>query len=101
MNLKKSSANTTKSAKIIPTLLNIGFGNVLYVPKIVAILNPGSRAVKRLRDEAKESGKLIDASEGKKVRSLIITDNDHIVLSALQVETLVSRLAESLNYKEE
>jgi regulator of extracellular matrix RemA (YlzA/DUF370 family) len=83
-----------KPVKTIPALLNIGFGNVVSAQRIVAILNPASRAVRRMRDEAKESGKLIDATEGKKVRSLIITDSNHIVLSALQVETLVGRLAE-------
>ncbi|MCX7913053.1 MAG: DUF370 domain-containing protein [Thermodesulfovibrionales bacterium] len=72
--------------------INIGFGNILSVSRIIAILNPGSRALKRLRDEAKERGKLIDASGGKKVRSIIITDSDHIILSAIQVDTLLNRL---------
>jgi len=84
-----------KSVKTIPSLLNIGFGNVVSAQRIVAILNPTSRAVRRMRDEAKESGRLIDATEGKKTRSIIITDSNHTVLSALQVETLVGRLAES------
>lgn len=90
-----------KPAKGIPALLNIGFGNVMSIQRIVAILNPGSRAVRRIRDEAKETKKLIDATEGKKVRSLIITDSDHIVLSALQVETLAGRIAEAGKYGEE
>jgi hypothetical protein len=73
-------------------LLNVGFGNVVAVSRIVAIVNPGSTPLKKLRNEAKERGKLIDASEGKKVRAMIVTDSDHIVLSALQVETLAQRL---------
>ncbi len=85
-----------KSIKGTPALLNIGFGNVISAQRIVAILNPNSRAVRRFRNEAKESGKLIDATEGKKVRALIITDTNHIVLSALQVETIVGRIAEPI-----
>ncbi len=81
--------------KKISSFLNIGFGNIISVSRIVAVLNPGSRALKRLKDEAKERGKMIDATEGKKVRSIIITDSDHIVLSALQTETLLTRMTES------
>jgi hypothetical protein len=72
-------------------LLNVGFGNVVSTSRIVAIVNPGSTPLKKLRNEAKERGKLIDATEGKKVRAMIVTDSDHIVLSALQVETLAQR----------
>lgn len=85
----------TQSIKRISSFLNIGFGNIISVSRIVAILNPGSRALRRLKDEAKQQGKMIDATEGKKVRSIIVTDSDHIVLSALQVETLVNRITES------
>lgn len=74
-------------------LLNIGFGNVISVSRIVAIVNPGSSPVKKLREEARQRGKLIDATEGKKMRSIIITDSDHIILSAIQVETLVQRIS--------
>lgn len=74
--------------------INIGFGNIISAGRIVAIVNPGSRALKRLKDEAKDKGKLVDATEGKKVRSLIITDSDHVVLSAIQTETLLNRIAD-------
>jgi regulator of extracellular matrix RemA (YlzA/DUF370 family) len=74
-------------------LLNIGFGNVISVSRIVAIVNPGSSPVKKLREDARQRGKLIDATEGKKMRSIIITDSDHIILSAIQVDTLVQRLS--------
>lgn len=76
------------------TFINIGFGNIISSSRIIAILNPGSRALKRLKDEAKERGKLVDATEGKKVRSIIITDSDHVVLSAIQSETLLNRIIE-------
>jgi regulator of extracellular matrix RemA (YlzA/DUF370 family) len=75
-------------------LLNIGFGNVISTSRIVAIINPGSSPIKKLREEAKQKGKLIDATEGKKMRSIIITDSDHIILSAIQVDTLVQRISE-------
>lgn len=78
--------------------INIGFGNIISAGRIIAILNPGSRALKRLKDEAKERGKLVDATEGKKVRSIIITDSDHIVLSAIQAETLLNRITEKDKY---
>ncbi len=76
--------------------INIGFGNIISAARIISIVNPGSRAIKRLKDEAKERGKLIDATEGKKVRSIIITDSDHIVLSAIQTETLLNRIGEKV-----
>jgi hypothetical protein len=75
-------------------LVNIGFGNIVSLSRIVAIVNPGSSPMKRLKDEAKARGKLIDATEGRKTRSIIITDSDHVILSALQVETILQRINE-------
>jgi len=75
-------------------LVNIGFGNIVSLSRIVAIVNPGSSPIKRLKDEAKARGKLIDATEGRKTRSIIITDSDHVILSALQVETILQRINE-------
>ncbi|TAN44035.1 MAG: DUF370 domain-containing protein [Nitrospirae bacterium] len=76
-----------------PVLVNIGFGNVIAASRVVAMVNPGSTPIKKLRQEAKESGKLIDATEGKKIRAIIVTDSDHIVLSAINVETLTQRIS--------
>lgn len=75
-------------------LVNVGFGNIVSLQRIVAIVNPGSSPIKRLKEEAKKRGKLIDATEGRKTRSIIITDSDHIILSALQVETILQRINE-------
>jgi hypothetical protein len=75
------------------SLVSIGFGNVIYAARVVAIVNPGSSPIKKLREEAKERGKLIDATEGRKTRSIIVTDSDHVVLSAIQVETIAQRVA--------
>jgi regulator of extracellular matrix RemA (YlzA/DUF370 family) len=75
-------------------LINIGFGNAVSSNRVVAILTPGSSPMKRLKDEAKERGKLIDATQGRKTRSIIITDSDHVILSAIQAETITQRFSE-------
>ncbi|MBC7188814.1 MULTISPECIES: extracellular matrix/biofilm biosynthesis regulator RemA family protein [Thermodesulfovibrio] len=75
-------------------LVNIGFGNIVSLSRIIAVVNPGSSPMKRMKDEARKRGKLIDATEGRKTRSIIITDSDHIILSALQVETILQRINE-------
>ena len=72
-------------------LINIGFGNVVSASRVIAIVAPGSSPLKRLREEASEKGKLIDATQGRKTRALIVTDSDHILMSALQLETLTQR----------
>lgn len=77
-----------------PVLVNIGFGNVISAGRVIAIVTPGSSPMKRLRDEAKKRGKLIDATEGRRTRSIIIMDSDHIILSALQAETITQRFYE-------
>jgi extracellular matrix regulatory protein A len=79
---------------LIPVIVNIGFGNVVSAARIVAVVTPGSSPMKRLRDEAKKRGKLVDATEGRRTRSIIITDSDHVILSALQAETITQRLIE-------
>lgn len=72
-------------------LLNIGFGNTVVATRVVAIVTPSSAPMKRLKEEARGDGKLIDATQGRKTRSIIITDSDHIILSALQAETIAQR----------
>jgi regulator of extracellular matrix RemA (YlzA/DUF370 family) len=72
-------------------LINIGFGNVVSSSRVIAIVSPGSSPIKRMREEAGERGKLIDATQGRKTRAIIVTDSDHIILSALQVETITQR----------
>ncbi len=74
-------------------LLNVGFGNVVVASRVVAVVSPNSAPMRRLKDSAKEVGKLVDASQGRKTRSIIVTDSDHIILSGIQPETLAQRLA--------
>ena len=73
--------------------INIGFGNMVSVGRIVAIASPDSAPVKRLVQDAREDGRVIDVSCGRRTRAVIITDSDHVILSALQAETVANRLA--------
>lgn len=75
------------------TLINIGFGNAVVAERVIAVITPQSASGKRIREEAKEGSLLIDATQGRKTRSIIIMDSSHIVLSAMQPETLANRLA--------
>jgi len=73
-------------------LLNIGFGNVVASERVVAIITPGSAPVKRLKDHARDTGKLVDATQGRRTRAVIVTDSDHVILSAVAAETITQRL---------
>ena len=72
-------------------LLNIGFGSTVVADRVVAIVSPSSAPMKRLKDEAKEDKRLIDATYGRRTRSIIILDSNHVVLSAIQSETISQR----------
>jgi hypothetical protein len=71
--------------------LNIGFGNTVVAERVIAIVSPNSAPMKRLKDEAKDEKRLIDATQGRRTRSIIIMDSNHIVLSAIQAETISQR----------
>jgi hypothetical protein len=73
-------------------LLNLGFGNLVVASRVVAIVTPGSAPTKRLREDAREAQKLIDVTQGRKTRSIIVTDSDHVVLSAVEAHTVANRL---------
>lgn len=87
-----------KKGNLSPVLVNIGFGNVVTASKVVAIVTPGSAPMKRLRDEAKKVGRLIDATEGRRTRSIVVTDSNHIILSAIQAETIAQRFLEGKTF---
>lgn len=74
-------------------LVNIGYGNMVMAAKVIAVLSPESAPMRRLKDDAKERKMLIDATQGRKTRSIIIMESDHVLLSAVQVETLMQRFA--------
>ena len=74
-------------------LINIGFGNSVVSRRVVAIISPSAAPIKRLRDEARDERRLVDATQGRKTRSVIITDSNHIILSAIQSETIAQRFS--------
>ena len=73
-------------------LVNIGYGNAVVAERVVAIVSPESAPMKRFKEEARKAGRLIDGTQGRRTRSILITDSHHIVLSALQTETVAERL---------
>ncbi|MGB9779225.1 extracellular matrix/biofilm regulator RemA [Caldanaerobacter sp.] len=82
-------------------LINIGFGNIISANRLVAIVSPESAPIKRIIQEAKNRGMLIDATYGRRTRAVIITDSDHIILSAVQPETVANRLTSKEIIEEE
>lgn len=75
-------------------LINIGFGNMVSANRLVAIVSPESAPVKRIMQDARKRGSLIDATYGRRTRAVIITDSDHVILSAVQPETVANRLSD-------
>ena len=73
-------------------LINIGFGNIVAANRLVAIVSPESAPIKRIIQEARDRGSLIDATYGRRTRAVMITDSDHVILSAVQPETVANRL---------
>jgi regulator of extracellular matrix RemA (YlzA/DUF370 family) len=75
--------------------MNIGFGNAVNTDKIVAVVNPDAAPIKRMVQQAKEDGRVIDATQGRRTKSVLVTQEDHIILSALQADTLIRRFSNS------
>ena len=87
-------------------LVNIGFGNMVSAARMVAVVSPESAPIKRIITDSREKGQLIDATYGRRTRAVIITDSNHIILSAIQPETIAGRLSdkterETAEYEEE
>jgi len=78
-------------------VLNVGYGNLIPQERIVAVLQPASSPVRRLREQAEQQGRLLDATQGRKTRAVLVLDSGHVVLSAFQVSTLCSRLEEEVS----
>ena len=74
-------------------LINIGFGNAVKISRILAVVNPGSSPIRKLKEEAKQAHRLIDVTEGRRTRGIIILDSGHLVLTSVQPETISQRLA--------
>ena len=73
-------------------LLSIGFGNIISADRVIAIVSPDSAPIRRIIQESKEQGMLIDATCGRRTRAVIIADSDHVILSAIQPETIAHRM---------
>jgi len=75
-----------------PRMLNVGYGNLVAAARVIAIVSPQSSPMRRLREEAGGRGKLVDATQGRRTRSILVTDSDHVILSAINPETIAARL---------
>ena len=84
-----------RSGPAVLRTINVGYGNLVMATRVVAIISPQSAPMRRLREEASERGKLVDATQGRRTRSILVTDSDHVILSAINPETVASRLADS------
>ena len=81
-------------------LINIGFGNLVSAGRLVAIVSPESAPIKRIVQDARESGRLIGATFGRRTRAVLITDSDHVILSAIQPETVANRMTDTAQDEE-
>ena len=81
--------------------INIGFGNMVAVDRVVALVAPDSAPIKRLIQDARDEGRVIDVSCGRRTRAVIVTDSEHVILSAIQAETIANRLDDSGDEAEE
>ena len=91
---ERSSSGSPAERAATPILLNLGYGNLVTASRVVAVVSPQSAPMKRLREEASSRGKLVDATQGRRTRSIIVTDSDHVILSAINPETIAARLAQ-------
>lgn len=82
-------------------LINIGFGNIVSANRIISIVSPESAPIKRIIQVARDKGTLIDATYGRRTRAVIITDSDHVILSAIQPETVAQRLGNKEDISDE
>ena len=92
---KKVQPRRSGKAWAAPEMLNIGYGNLVIASRIIAVFSPQSSPMRRLREEATERAKLVDATHGRRTRAILVTDSDHVILSAINPETLAARLAAS------
>ena len=82
-------------------LINIGFGNIVSANRLITIVSPESAPIKRIIQEARQKGNLVDATYGRRTRAVIITDSDHVILSAVQPETVANRISDKDEETEE
>ena len=97
--LCKNNAAFPKKERVVITvkLINIGFGNMIAANRVIAMVSPDSAPIKRVISDARERGRLIDATYGRRTRAVIMADSGHVILSAIQPETIAGRLEEKVN----
>lgn len=97
--MEKSAQRTSPRQRLV----SLGFGNFVVAARIIAIVDPASAPMRRLREDARQEGRLIDATQGRKTRAIVVTDSNHVILSAIQAETIGQRFLaeESANKREE
>lgn len=81
--------------KVPSKLINLGFNNAVMLSRVIAVVGADAAPIKRMKKEARRTNKLVDATNGRRTRAVVITDSDHIILSAAQPETLAQRIEES------
>jgi regulator of extracellular matrix RemA (YlzA/DUF370 family) len=86
-------ADRAGSSDVPPSMLNIGYGNLVAIHRVIAVVSSQSSPMRRLREQAGQGHKLIDATEGRRTRSMLVMDSDHVILSAINPETLATRIA--------
>ena len=89
--MNNNPANFLRGTMTEQPLLNVGFGNTVVADRIILIVSSNSAPMKRLKNEASDEKRLIDATQGRKTRSIVVTDSNHVILSALQTDTLSQR----------
>lgn len=82
-------------------LINIGFGNIVSAERLIAIVSPESAPIKRIISEARQNGRLVDATYGRRTRAVVVMDSDHVILSAVQPETVAHRIVNKENVEHE
>lgn len=96
--MDKSAQRTSPRQRLV----SLGFGNFVVAARVIAIVDPASAPMRRLREDARQEGRLIDATQGRKTRAIVVTDSNHVILSAIQAETIGQRfLAEESPAKRE
>ena len=81
-------------------LINIGYNNYVRTGRVIAVVNPDSAPMRRARDDARNAGRLLDATQGRKTRSMIIMDSNHVILSSLQAETVNQRIRQDTGHEQ-
>ena len=86
--MDKSAQRTSPRQRLV----SLGFGNFVVAARVIAIVDPASAPMRRLREDARQEGRLIDATQGRKTRAIVVTDSNHVILSAIQAETIGQRV---------